>query len=318
MRKLTKIWVIIAASLVLIGATIFTAMLAESDWDFANLSTVDYKTETYTSFESVEDITIDTETADISFFFTEENCAKVVCYEIEKAPHIVSFTNGKLHIKQNDKRMWYEHIGINFDTPKIKIYLPKNEYGALNIEATTGDISLPAELKFESVLICATTSDVKIRSNATGTIHVKTTTGDLNVDGITCGTLDFTATTGDANISNATCYNDLRTSVSTGQTNLSNVTCKNFSTDGSTGDIRMQSVLVETNMFINRSTGDVSFKDCDAKMIHIRLDTGDVTGNLLTGKVYTVESDTGKVKVPESTPGGICIITTNTGNIKIT
>jgi tRNA pseudouridine55 synthase len=50
----------------------------------------------------------------------------------------------------------------------------------------------------------------------------------------------------------------------------------------------------------------------------VKTDTGDVTGSLLTGKTFIPHSDTGKVVLPDSTLGGRCEITTDTGDIRIT
>ena len=57
--------------------------------------------------------------------------------------------------------------------------------------------------------------------------------------------------------------------------------------------------------------------EADAGELHIRTDTGDVTGTLRTKKVFITETDTGKVEVPKSITGGECEITTDTGDIKI-
>ena len=69
---------------------------------------------------------------------------------------------------------------------------------------------------------------------------------------------------------------------------------------------------------VTRTTGYVKLDGCDASEIVIKTDTGDVTGTLLTEKVFIAHTDTGRVKVPNTTSGGRCEITTDTGNIKIT
>ena len=298
MRKSTKVWLIIAASLLLIGAGIFTAMLQRSNWDLATLSTIEYTSNTYTSLDQIQDISIDTETADIRFLYAESDCIKIVCYEMEKAQHLVSFNGGKLVIEQDDRRLWYDHIGINFDTPKITIYLPKNEYGSLAINITTGDISIPSDFTFESITIEGTTCDASLSASTTGTLTVKTTTGDVNIANAEFGSVALLATTGDMA--------------------LTNVKSEIIYTSGSTGDISLTNVIAEKKLNITRTTGDVKFKDSDADSIYIQVDTGDITGNLLTGKIFAVETSTGKVSVPENTPGGTCVITTTTGNINIT
>jgi len=61
----------------------------------------------------------------------------------------------------------------------------------------------------------------------------------------------------------------------------------------------------------------VVFEGCDAGEIYVDTDTGDVSGTLLSDKVFIVKTDTGKIDVPNSISGGRCEIETDTGDVKI-
>ena len=67
-----------------------------------------------------------------------------------------------------------------------------------------------------------------------------------------------------------------------------------------------------------RSTDDVKFDGSDATEIFVKTDTGDITGSLLSGKIFIAQSDTGDVDVPKSVDSGRCEINTDTGDIEIT
>ena len=54
-----------------------------------------------------------------------------------------------------------------------------------------------------------------------------------------------------------------------------------------------------------------------AAELYVRTTTGDVTGALLSEKVFITGTNTGSVAVPETTTGGVCEIRTNTGSIRI-
>ena len=82
-------------------------------------------------------------------------------------------------------------------------------------------------------------------------------------------------------------------------------------------DISLKNVIATEKISIERSIGDVKFDDCDATEIWVETDTGDVTGNLLSEKIFITETSTGDVNVPKSTKGGKCEITTSTGDIYI-
>lgn len=60
-----KVWLIIAASLVLIGGILFAGVMSTLRWDFMKLSTVKYETNTYEISEAFDGISMNTETADI-------------------------------------------------------------------------------------------------------------------------------------------------------------------------------------------------------------------------------------------------------------
>jgi DUF4097 and DUF4098 domain-containing protein YvlB len=61
----------------------------------------------------------------------------------------------------------------------------------------------------------------------------------------------------------------------------------------------------------------VKFEKSDAAELSIKTDTGDVTGTLLTEKIFDAKSSTGDVDVPKTGSGGKCEIRTGTGDIRI-
>ena len=279
MSKATKIWLIIAASLVLLGIIIFTVVMTVLKWDFRKLSTVKYETNTYTVTEDFNDISINTNTADIVFLPSDDGTFKIVAHEDSKEKHSVSVNNGTLTVEPVSTKKWYDYISIGIGAPKLTVYLPENEYGALKIKLSTGNLEIAKNYKFESIDITVTTGDINLKNVSAGSIEIK---------------------------------------VSTGDTALTDVTAGSFKSTGGTGDINLSGVTVSGKLSIERSTGDVEFNKCDAAEILVVTDTGDVEGSLLSEKIFFTKTDTGKISVPKTTSGGKCDITTDTGNIKIT
>ena len=318
MRTRTKVWLIIAASLVLIGSIVFGGVMSVLKWDFTKLSTVKYENNDYKIHEDYQHISIITDTTDIVFVPCESPTTSVSCYEQKNNMHSVSVKDGTLEIEIVDTRKWYEYIGINFGTPKITVFIPEGEYGKLSVKASTGDVEIPEVFKFRSVDISVSTGDVKNYASALEGVKIKTTTGNICIENVSAGSLDFIVSTGKVTVSGVTCEGDIIVGVSTGKTYLSNIQCKNFTSSGSTGDISLNNVIATEKLSIKRSTGDIKFDSSDAAEIYIETDTGDVTGSLLTDKVFIAQTDTGKINVPKTVSGGRCEITTDTGNIKIT
>jgi len=292
-----KIWLITAVALLLVGCMIFGGAMTVLKWDFTKLSTAKFEQNEYEITEAFQAISVDTDTADIVFLPSQDESCSVICYEQKNGKHSVAVKGDSLVIELVDTRKWYEHIGIGFGTPKITVYLPQAEYGALSVRSDTGDVEIPKNFRFESIDISEHTGDVRCGASASGTVRIKTTTGSICVQGIFAGALDL--------------------AVSTGKVHMSDVACQDLISSGSTGDITLKQVIAEGCLSVKRSTGDVRLEASDAAEILIETDTGDVEGSLLTDKVFITKTDTGRVSVPKSVTGGRCEITTDTGDIKI-
>lgn len=312
------VWLIAAAILIILGLVLFTVTMSVNHWDFTKLSTVTYETNTHEISHDFRNISIETDTADILFEPSDDGRCSVVCRETETTPHTVFVEEDTLVIRLDDKREWYEHIGINAGSPKITVYLPEVQYGALKIEEHTGDIDIPAALEFKSIDITASTGDVKSLAGVSKALAIHTNTGSIQAENASAEFVDLSVTTGHVNAKSIYCRDSFSVRVSTGKVKLSDVRCGRLYSTGDTGDLTMQNVVAEDSFSIERSTGDIKFDHCDAGEIIVKADTGDVTGSLLSEKIFMAQTDTGHVSVPRTTAGGVCEITTDTGDIKIT
>jgi DUF4097 and DUF4098 domain-containing protein YvlB len=320
MRVVTKILLIVAAALVVVGALSFVVVMSLNRWDFSRISTEKFKTEQYDITDAFHSIAVETTTADISVRPAEDGVARVVCFENEKTPHEVAVIDGVLTVKRVDHRKhWTDYITIfGFSSPKITVYLPENAYAALTLKSSTGDSEIARGLQFDSITAQASTGDITCYASATGAIRLSLTTGDITLQGTSAGSLSLSVTTGEIEASSLTVLGALELQVSTGDAELTNVTCLSFTSTGDTGDLELDAVVVEGLLSAKRSTGDISFFACDAAELLIETDTGSVKGSLLTAKHFLAHSDTGRVSVPETATGGRCKVTTDTGNIHIT
>ena len=320
MKTRTKVWLMVAASLVLLGCVLFAGVMASLKWDLTALGTVKYETNTHEISEGFDSICINTDTAQVLLAVSDDGKCRVVCHEEEKATHSVSVENGTLTVKPVDERSLHDffgHIGINTDFPRITVYLPGTDYITLTIHGSTCDVEIPRDLSFREVDISLTTGNVDYSASASGMIQIHTTTGYIRTEHITAGALDLSVSTGKVTVSDVTCGGDVTLSVTTGKTDLADLTCRNLISGGSTGDISLQNVIASEAFSIARSTGDVVFEGSDAAGIYVKTDTGDVSGSLLTPKVFLAQTDTGDIDVPNTATGGKCQIITDTGDIHI-
>ena len=310
MKNKTKILGTAAAFIASIACTLFAGCGKLAGY-VKNL-----ETNTYEIGESFESISVETGTANIIFELSDDGKCRVECREAEKARHSVSVEEGVLKIEPVDKSATY--FGIHIPLPMITVYLPEKEYASLDVDVSTGNIEIPKDLTFYDIDISASTGDVNLFANVSGTVKVKTSTGQINVENIRAHSLDLKVTTGAATVSGATLSEDAKIDVKTGKTLLTDVACKNVISNGSTGGICLKNVIASEKFTIERKSGDVEFDRSDASDIYVETKTGDVKGSLLSEKIFIVQTGTGSVNVPQTAGGGRCEITTGTGSIHIT
>ena len=318
MRKAIKGLLIAATVLVLIGVLILVGVIAKNHWDFTSFSSADYETQAYEIHEDFENISIASDTADLQLLPSEDGICRVIVYDLTNVARDVSVQEGTLTIETQDTRNWYERIAFSFDASKITVYLPQSDYAALMIEDSTGEITIPKDFSFASIRISADTGSVACDASASGAVQIATDTGNICVENVSAGELTLAVSTGKVEVRSAVCEGAVDVTVSTGRAILADISCKSFRSEGDTGELLMEHVIVAEQILIARSTGDVRLERCDAAELLVTTDTGDVTGTLLSEKVFITQSDTGHIAVPETTNGGKCKITTDTGDVRIT
>ena len=319
MKTSVKVWLAAAVILIAAGAVLFTVVMSAHSWNFKEVFRNKYETRSFEITQHFVNISIRSDTADIHFRKTESGNARVEIFDDPLIEASAEVQNGVLAIEIRDTRKWYEKIGFfRAESSKITLYLPEASYSSLTINESTGDIDLPAPFAFQKIDITASTGDVKLGASASGNIKIETDTGDIHAESLTAGSLELSVSTGKVTVKSVPCDGDISVRVSTGKAVLEDVICKNLISTGSTGHIELKDVKANGLLSLERSTGDIRFDKCDAEEILITTSTGDVSGSLLSDKVFVAKSDTGRVQVPETTAGGKCKVTTDTGDINIT
>ena len=204
MSKAIKIWLIVAASLVLAGCITFVGAIIAMKWDFKNFSTVKYETNSYNINEEYKNISVNTSTAHVTILPSENNESAVVCHEKASLKHSVEVKDGTLVIEEVNTRKWYEFIEIGISSTKITVYVPAGEYGSLSVGTSTG-------------AIC--------------------------IQDISSASLELSVSTGSINVTDAICSEDVKITVSTGTATLKGVRCKNLTSSGDTGDLKLYDTI---------------------------------------------------------------------------
>lgn len=315
MKRKTKVWIIIGLCLITFGLIISVVLLAINGFDFSKFNSVKYQTTTHTIQEDFDNVSLVAGTADIVFEQSANGKNEVICYEKESAKYAVLVENGVLTIKKEEHEKWYNNIGISFSTPKITVRLAKTEELKLSINMSTGDLQMPANFSFQQAEVLCSTGDIQWKANALESLKIKTSTGDIDIKDISVGMLDLKTSTGDIQVETVSVDGEMSVVVTTGKTRLIGVSCAELTTLGTTGDILLKQVFATGKMTIERDTGDVKFEKSDATELSIVTDTGGVSGTLASDKIFVINTNTGDKDVPQSTKGGLCEISTDTGDI---
>lgn len=317
MKKSTKKSLQIALLLCIVGLVICLVSFVAVGFDIKKMSTVTYETNTHEVNEDFSNITIKTETADLHFVQWEEEGCKIVCHEEARVRHTATVQDETLVITVTDARKWYDHIGISFDDAELTVYLPKEQYEALEIKSDTGDVELSEDFAFETGKAETDTGEITWKASVADGLVIETDTGEVKVDTEKLGELHIKTSTGDVSVDSVENALIISVETDTGEILLNSIKCRSFTTKSDTGEIRITDTVAGFCGTVVSETGDVTLENSDAvESLSIKTDTGHVTGSLLSGKIFYTETDTGNVDVPR-TNGGPCEITTNTGDIHI-
>lgn len=316
MKKVILIPIILGSVLLIGGGVVFGLAIYKNATGAKAASVTtphDLSEKTFDKFQ------IDLKTAEFEVKMSDNGEKKVICEETNKNHHNVKVENDTLYITQIDDTKWYEKIfNFNFEKIKVTVYVPAGEYDNMTIKSSTGSITIPNDFTFNTVSATLSTGATEIKADVKDEIKVKASTGAVYLADLSAKNTNVECSTGGVKLDNVDVQEKIFVKVSTGNIKFNNVTAKDIETKSSTGNVTYTSTKATNSIVSKTSTGDVKFEDSDAASLNIETDTGDVTGTLLTGKTFDCQSDTGKVKYPDSTIGaGLCKIRTDTGKIDI-
>ena len=311
----TKRYLILALCLILCGMVIFAVTMSCIGWDFTKISIFRTIEKEYSVTNEFTSVKIIDSSVDVTVLPSDNGMAYVVSSTQENIDYNVCVKDNILTVESVDNRPWYDMIFSGKST--LTVYVPVGDYEQISVDLRTGDLEIKGDLSFNRVTVESSTGDTRLSIPSAKDVNIKTSTGNVRIDECTSSLIAVFVSTGKVYISDVICDGDIVIAVSTGDTEVENVTCTNFSSNGTTGDLYLENVIASLNFNIVRDTGDVRFDCCDASEIKVKTTTGNVSGSLLSEKVFLIDHSTGKVDVPECVTGGKCSIETTTGDIEI-
>ena len=300
MKKGTKIAMIIAVFMIVMGTALCVIAFGANGFRFTNFGAYNYQLETYSPEGDITSVEISDTEYDIEVLPSEDGKCTVTCYDSEKIFHSVKVENGALSIKRTDVRVWYERIGIfmfcDIDMT-VRVYLPEDEYESIKAKSLSGNISVEGELGFGSADLQSTSGNISFTSSA-DELKLKSTSGEVNADGFAAKKLSVQTTSG--------------------KIGLSDISVESIEVASTSGEIYCSAVTASGKSSYESVSGNVKLDGCDGGEMILKTVSGNIWGTLLSEKDFTVSTVSGNINIPDSVDdAGSCSIKTISGNVKI-
>lgn len=278
------------------GLTVLrTNLVADAAW--RNPATL--VTKNYPVSAGFTDISITEYYADVELRASRDGTVSVTTRDAEDVTHTVTVKNGTLSISRPEPTVGERWFHDDDDDPKVVVYLPAGDYGALTVNTTSGDVESASQLNFSAASLTTVSGDIDLMGSVTGAVNCTSTSGDIELRSPTLGAVKTNTTSGDTEITGALIQSLKAETVS--------------------GDVDLERTTASGAIEINTTSGDVDLESVDAASLNILTTSGEVEGSLLSGKNFSASSTSGRVNVPASTPNaGACTVSTTSGSIRLT
>lgn len=284
MKRNTKIVLISACALIVLGTAICACAFAAVDFDIHMLSTPEDSTrewhlEAVPSGE-IERIRVNALADNIRVRRSGTDEIIVTYYTSQYGGYELENENGELTLEYAalKDRKWYEYLTVDFsgshsDKNSIEIDIPADYDGEVWIEAATGSVEL-----------------VNLKLN--GTLSSKSTTGSMTLCDVQAVSVEASVTTGEVELETVVTSGDISVSFKAGGARLENVISEGEVTArGTTGDIDMYIVEAES-ITAECTTGSINGYSVCSGSTALKATTGDININMRgSAEDYTVSTD---------------------------
>lgn len=278
------------------GLTVLrTNLVADAAWR----NTATLVTKNYPVSAGFTDISITEYYADVELRASRDGTVSVTTRDAEDVTHTVTVKTGTLSISRPEPTVGERWFHDDDDDPKVVVYLPAGDYGALTVNTTSGDVESASQLNFSAASLTTVSGDIDLMGSVTGAVNCTSTSGDIELRSPALGAVKTNTTSGDTEITGALIQSLKAETVS--------------------GDVDLERTTASGAIEINTTSGDVDLESVDAASLNILTTSGEVEGSLLSGKNFSASSTSGRVNVPASTPNaGACTVSTTSGSIRLT
>ncbi len=317
MKKSGKIAMIAASGMVFAGIVISLCAMCAMGFDFSKMETATFRTETHPVEQSFSRICVEGAGSDVRLYLSDDDSCRVQCHEREGLESIIEIKDDTLYIRQQDNRTWKQYIGIFVEHDEIGIYLPESSYQSITASLHSGDLMVSEEFRFQEADIQSTSGRIELHASVEGDLFLRSDSGNITLAGSGLHGLTARSNSGKITMEHVTARADIRLETSSGNLRISDVQGQNLSAEVNSGSMDFQNVLAETDMQLKSTSGSIRLQRSEGYTMHIQTGSGNVSGTLCTEKQFVTNTGSSSCSVPDSGSGGICEITTGSGDIHL-
>ena len=257
--------------------------------------------------------------------------------ENETVRYAVTTENNVLHICRADSRTMFSFFKFYRAqrSEPVRVYLPQGAYKSLEVEATSGDIAVPAGYIFDTASLHGASGDIACCAEF-GSLSAETASGDIALKNAKCNAAELCAASGDATLENVklgknSCIEtasgkvqitnleaaELNVETASGKVSLENAECAALHINTASGGVELTHTVSANAMEIGTASGSIRLENCDAASLALDSMSGSVVATLMTGKAFRAKSRSGKIDIPFDSGTGTCKVSTLSGSIRI-
>ena len=280
-------------------------------------SNKNYRSIAHDRNKNFNDVIIHVDHADVVIARAEDDRCKVLVCENKEAPNVVTRTSEALSVVTKDDRGLVKRIFSSKKADKITILLPQSSYRSLYVNIKSGSLAVSGGLSFENLEAAIMSGNLNLNAEVTNAANVDIMKGNLQTYKTTIGELTSAISSGEIILDTTRVAGNIETSIARGNLIAREVVCGSISSDVANGKNDLTGLVAEESMSLSIATGKIILDGCDAKEIHADVAVGDISGSLLSDKIFTAKAGVGKVNVPTTADGGRCNAKVSVGSIDL-
>ncbi len=318
MKKSNLIILIISLCMFFSGIFVCMSALSMKGMNFENMFKDNSTVRVATYDEAFLSVDAQDKSGNLEIFPSSDDELKIECTELENTHYDIKYEGDTLVIRRVDNRDWHQYF-MNFSREGVKIYLPQRAYEDIKLDVSSGSIIVNDGLACRNLAAESTSGSVRAYGvTAQEKVSLKATSGRVVSDSVKAENLDVSCTSGRVTLGNVELTGNLDVENSSGSIEVIDVNCNSLSVNNTSGGITCSGVIAQDNITAKTSSGSIELLKSDADNLDIKATSGSIRGTLLSDKVFIAESTSGRVRVPQTTQGGICKVKTTSGSIDIT